>query len=271
MHAAVKVGPGSTVQLSAGTFYTSTIFVKNFKGCFKGAGKGKTVIDTVPGVPVDTMPSVEPFPFLIGFSGGNVRLSNMSFNITSMTPAESWYDMWGDGPLTSLGAIVLATGSASTNVDQVGFTAAPIDQEDDFNVWFELGITGAQQWHTGPTYPFDDSYPLALAPTGGIDSVSRCSFTGGIGIFADGLTAGSLTVGGSAARQNVFNVIFGCTLFDASNSTSIVSHNLMQVTDGNGVQLYQSWFNPFQRRRPCPLPTTSSATTTSRPPGTGAA
>ena len=45
-NAAVKAGPGSTVQLSAGHFYTNTIFVKNFKGCFKGAGEGKTVTDT---------------------------------------------------------------------------------------------------------------------------------------------------------------------------------------------------------------------------------
>jgi hypothetical protein len=48
-NAAVKAGPGSTVQLTAGQFYTSTIFVRNFHGCFKGAGEAKTVIDTVAG------------------------------------------------------------------------------------------------------------------------------------------------------------------------------------------------------------------------------
>ena len=42
--------------------------------------------------------------------------------------------MFGHGPFTPFGAIVLATGSASANFDQVDFTAAPIDQEDDFNV-----------------------------------------------------------------------------------------------------------------------------------------
>ena len=44
-NAAVKAGPGSTVQLSAGHFYTNTIFVQNFNGTFKGAGQGKTFID----------------------------------------------------------------------------------------------------------------------------------------------------------------------------------------------------------------------------------
>ena len=50
-NAAVKAGPGSTVQLSAGHFYTNTIFVQNFNGTFRGAGQGKTCIDVVSGTP----------------------------------------------------------------------------------------------------------------------------------------------------------------------------------------------------------------------------
>ena len=37
--AAVQAGPGSTVQLTAGHFYTNDILVQNFRGYFKGAGK----------------------------------------------------------------------------------------------------------------------------------------------------------------------------------------------------------------------------------------
>ena len=47
---AVKAGPGSTVQLGAGTFYTNTILVRNFDGCFKGAGEGQTTIDCLRGL-----------------------------------------------------------------------------------------------------------------------------------------------------------------------------------------------------------------------------
>jgi hypothetical protein len=252
-NAAVKV-PGSTVKLAAGTYHTDTIFVQNFRGCFKGAGEGQTVIDTVAGVPVSTMPSVEPFPFLIGFGSGNVCVSNMSFNITSMTPAEGWYDQWGDGPLTSLGATVLVTGSASASFDQVAFAAAATDTSDDYNVNHDIEITGAQQWLTPPAVTSDNSHPLALAPTGGVDSVTRCSFTGYAGVMTDGLTAGKLTVGGSAAQQNVFNAICGCEPFDSSNSTIVISHNLMRITDGSGVQLYQSWYNPATPPPPLPAP-----------------
>jgi hypothetical protein len=253
-NAAVKAGTGSTVQLTAGQFYTSTIFVRNFHGCFKGAGEAKTVIDTVAGVSVSTMPSVEPFPFLIGLSGGNVCVSNMSFNITSMTPAEGWYDQWGDGPLTSLGATVLVTGSASASFDQVAFAAAATDTSDDYNVNHDIEITGAQQWLTPPAVTSDNSHPLALAPTGGVDSVTRCSFTGYAGVMTDGLTAGKLTVGGSAAQQNVFNAIVGCEPFDSSNSTIVISHNRMQIVDGSGVQFWQSFYNPATPPPPLPAP-----------------
>ena len=62
-----------------------------FKGTFRGAGEGKTVIDTLPGVPVAVQAGpVEPFPFLFAFSGGNVCVSDMSFDITAASPAECW-------------------------------------------------------------------------------------------------------------------------------------------------------------------------------------
>jgi len=49
-NAAVKAGPGSTVQLSAGHFYTNNIVVKNFDGSFRGAGEGRTTIDCLRGL-----------------------------------------------------------------------------------------------------------------------------------------------------------------------------------------------------------------------------
>ena len=44
---AVAAGPGSTVQLTAGTFYLNKgIEVEGFDGYFKGAGKDKTILTT---------------------------------------------------------------------------------------------------------------------------------------------------------------------------------------------------------------------------------
>ena len=146
------------------------------------------------------------------------------------------------------------TGSASASFDQVGFAAIATDTSDDYNVNHDIEITGRQQWLTPPAVTPDDSHPLALAPTGGVDSVTRCSFTGYAGVMTDGLTGGRLTVGGSPAERNIFDAIGGCEPFDSSNSTIVISHNLMQIADGSGVQFWQSWYNPATPPPPLPAP-----------------
>jgi hypothetical protein len=246
-NAAVKAGPGSIVQLSAGQFYINTVFVKDFRGTFQGAGEGKTVIDTVGTLPVNT--AIEPWPFIIGFQGGSVSVCGMSFNITAPSPGESWY-MWGSAS-TALGADVLLTGSASSAFDQVSFTDGAGDY-NGYDVADDIVITGSQVYSTDPE---SLGAPIALAPTGGCDSVSRCSFTGDAGIWVDGLTAGRMTVGGCAAQQNVFNdFAAGCYFFDNSNSDIAVSCNRMQCSSGGSIFLYQSWSNPLTPPPPLPAP-----------------
>jgi len=57
MNAFSAAGPGSTVQLAAGTFYLhKSIVVLDFSGTFKGAGKTATIIQTAPGVVFDIQP-----------------------------------------------------------------------------------------------------------------------------------------------------------------------------------------------------------------------
>ncbi len=91
-NAAVKAGPGSTVQLTAGHFYVNDFLVTGFNGIFKGAGEGATVIDTLRGNPKTpkadpvTLMSGEVFPFLLGFQGGALKLSDLSFDISAPSP-----------------------------------------------------------------------------------------------------------------------------------------------------------------------------------------
>ena len=145
--------------------------------------------------PNDPSKDVEPWPFLFGFSGGHVNVSAMSFNISTFSPAVSW--MLEGGPVTGLGAAVLVTGSAGSTFDRVGFAVGAGDW-GGYNVGNDIVITGRQQVDS-------NGYPTALAPTGGCDSVARCSLAGYPGIWVDGLTAGRLTVGGARERQNVFD------------------------------------------------------------------
>jgi hypothetical protein len=251
--AAVKAGPGSIVQLTAGHFYTNTILVKGFNGTFKGAGEGQTVIDTPraldPGARAINDPSFattafEPFAYLFGFNGGNVSVSDMSVDITADAPADPWTAHEEIGA-TNIQDIFLITGSANSAFDQVGFTAATSDDPNTgYNVGCDIAIQGNIVWDENPADEADGLYgnPLHVGPTAGSDRVTRCSFSGFIGVEAIGLTRGNLVVGGAAALGNAFNDYWaGCFFLDNSNSDFLVSHNQIAASGAHCVWCIQGW------------------------------
>ena len=109
--AAVAAGPGSVVRLTKGKFYTNEILVDGFDGCFTGAGMHKTVVDTLrgldpalPGVKLVMDPDDETgtmplagWTSLIAFVRSDVRVADMSFDITALEPCEPWERYWGEG------------------------------------------------------------------------------------------------------------------------------------------------------------------------------
>jgi hypothetical protein len=73
-----------------------------------------------------------------------------------------------------------------------------------------------------------------------------------------GLTAGRLTIGGSAAQRNVFNDEFaGCYFADTSGSTIAISHNRMQASQGENIWFLQgvAAYNSGQGAALLPRPT----------------
>lgn len=91
MNAFSAAGPGSTVQLAAGTFYLhKSIVVPNFSGTFKGAGKTATIIQTAPGVAFDS-DSADFIPSMLIFeydSDPDLRIlnvSDMKLHVTELT------------------------------------------------------------------------------------------------------------------------------------------------------------------------------------------
>jgi hypothetical protein len=268
---AVRAGPGSTVRLTAGHFYTNNVLVRNFRGCFKGAGEGVTIIDTLrgnpayaegPGVALTPDPChpttyLEPFAFLIGFLGGNVSVSAMSFDITAPDPAEPFYVNPDDpGGRTSLGSVILVTGNASSAFDRVGFAAGEgdlgnldgLDGLDGLNVGGFVDILGKARADEYGSY-------VSLEPTGGVHRVTRSSFSGLAGVETMGLTGGSLTVGGCAAMQNAFHQYWECcVLVDVSNSYVEISHNRMTAKGpaGTGVFALQGWMAGWGGGAPLP-------------------
>ena len=88
---AEAAGPGSTVQLEAGTFYLHKgIAALDFSGTFKGAGKTATTIQTAPGVAFDFDPA-DSVPIMLAFYYDSdpvlrtLSISDMKLHITELT------------------------------------------------------------------------------------------------------------------------------------------------------------------------------------------
>ena len=241
---AVAAGPGSTVQLTRGHFFMNNILVDGFRGRFTGAGMGRTVIDTLrgldlsdprlPGVTLMIDPDdpetdagdpnyITGWTFLIGFVRSDVRVSDMSFDITAANPSEYYESNSG----TNLSDVFLVLRDSDSAFDRVGVRA----HDGDVN---GLNVEGA----------------LAIADTGGTHSVTRCCFTSNSGPEIGYLEGARLTVGGSPAMGNRFDVYgFGGYFTNISDSRVDISHNRIRAVTGAGIYV--------QQLADAPLPTPS--------------
>jgi hypothetical protein len=239
--AAVKAGPGSTVQLSAGRFYANTIVVAGFRGTFKGAGQGRTFIDTLRGLnekltglglpvdPADATQFLSPTPVFFTFDGGDFRASDLTFDITAPDPAvESTY--YG-APQNRVDTVVLVTGSASSAFDHVGIVAHPslpgfTSDGLPYNANQGIFVTGRM------TLDSDGNPALPTTPVGGVDTVSSCTFQNIPHGVLEAVFDGTLTVGGSPGTGNRFvnegqNAF---TIAGAGGASTVFSYNVVDDT-----------------------------------------
>ncbi len=259
-NAAVKAGPGSTVQLSAGTFYTNNIVVQNFDGYFRGAGQAKTFIDCLRGLDPSLPGATEAgnpgyWLSLFLFEGGTIGVSDMSFDITAASPAEQWNN--AGSPADYLGAMVQVCGNASSSFNRVGFSAGA-GNDSGYNADEGLLISGV-----GPLDANDD--PTIFESTTGIDSVCGCSFAGHDGMQVNGLTAGKLTVNGNTFDE-WSDVAWSTTPLSAPRWISPTTRCRAPKARTSGST--RAGWPAAGPAPPChrdPRPTSSSPTTTSSP------
>ena len=90
---AAAAGSGSTVQLAAGVFHTRVIEVWNFDGTLKGTGQKATIIERFVDKDGKTMIDAAQMPALFHFYRGNVRITDLSLNMTPATPC--WPYLFG--------------------------------------------------------------------------------------------------------------------------------------------------------------------------------
>jgi hypothetical protein len=227
--AAAAAGPGSVVKLTKGKFYTNEIVVDGFDGCFKGAGMDRTVIDTLrgydplaPGVglamdPLDETAPLAGWTSLIAFVCSDVRVADMSFDITAAEPSARWWDDW-ENPWTHLSDVFIVTRDSCSSFDRVGFAA-----------------------HDGDLNGFNVDGAAAIYDTSGTHRVTRCSFQGGNdALETGGITGGTLIVGGRPGMGNISDLAgTSCYMTSYSDSRVEISYNRMSSRWGESVTVMQ--------------------------------
>jgi len=210
-NAALKAGSGSVVQLTAGHFSMNNILVAGFHGTFKGAGEGATVIDTRRrGV---TLMAGQDSTRLIDFHDGDVRVSDMSFDITPFYPAKEWTTSEFGGPNDYLAIVISLRGESSAAIDRVSF----------------MGHAGGSD-NFGANTNTSVGVENDVTPSGGTFTMTRCTFATQEGVGEWGLTGARITIGGSACQGNVFDsASIGCSFGDSGDTDFVVSYNQFHV------------------------------------------
>ena len=83
---AKESGPGATVQLTEGLYRVGMIEVRDFNGCFIGAGKGKTIITNKMELPCEEAFQANATPSLLKFIGGDIKISEMTIKFQDGNP-----------------------------------------------------------------------------------------------------------------------------------------------------------------------------------------
>ena len=214
------------VQLTEGTFYvTRNIRVDGFDGYLKGAGKGETVITQLPGSKIDGVPGKSGWKFssLLTFKGGDIRISDLTFEITDPEPAgdQDLNGMWQSSLVYVIDiSVETYPGTVSSSIDNVAFLGAPGNL-------FGYNISRC----------VDIGDPLGIA--GGSHSITNCDFIFTFLPFQGYyFSSGNIVIGGSPNSGNSFinnnyGVIFGLN----ENFVAEVSFNNFELNNWNSVLL----------------------------------
>ena len=235
LDACVAYGPGCTVQLQAGHYFTKQLVEYNFRGTFKGMGTNTTKIEALPNLLVELEPvggipdsHCRPntttclWPIVILFVDGDIHVSDFSLYITA--PPGTATTTW-----------------AFDGVPYVGLFDGISFMGQHANVWADrIHIEGLPD-PTNPNYGFNvvnalhftGEFPRSLTPwdwyfLSGSFTVRNSSFsTATVGISQDGFVKSSrVTIGGSPSAGNqLANGWGGIDIETSENSAIEVSYN----------------------------------------------
>lgn len=234
LNACVAKGPGCTVQLAAGTYFTSQLVVYNFQGTFKGKGMNATTIEALYPLPVKSdrlmgnsncAPNTTTclWSSLIIFVEGNIHVSDMSIKENAPPGTATTGMYFSDGSfLTDLVDVFRFMGQYPTNVwlDRINIEGLPDNSSTSygFNVVQCASYAGEL-----PYDPAGDAYFLT-----GNYTVRNSYFKSALAaVEVDGFLRNNIvTVGGSPSTGNVIeNVGYPIDTDAAENSRFEISYN----------------------------------------------
>jgi hypothetical protein len=221
--AAKENGPGTVILLAEGEFYLDQIKVNDFHGVFMGSGKNKTIIHTISGGI-----NYDKGPLLFNFAGGDITVSDMSFEIFEDHPSQPFKYWTGEQATFLTGVIRIAGNSienytANSKFQNLSFTGKYVGKFDftPYNIDNCILIGGG-----GGTIADENNL---IYPLGGQHIIQNCEFnTTETAVNAIGLSYGNLTVGGSPNHANLMtNANLGILFIAGEHSNVKYSHNKM--------------------------------------------
>ncbi len=244
---AEAAGPGTTIQLIEGDYYTGAMEIYGFHGTVKGAGTSKTIMNCFPGIPVEDQLNNNQCSAWWRMIGGDITLSDMTFKTPDGSLVkEGFLDFYGKDLYTILifnnynDLYFHPDEFQKVEVTRVNFYGGYDNPEDggyfksDHNVLLGIWI-GFDYW-----WPADGvSYPL----TKGSYVINDCFFEH----FVDAAEGFSLGEYASMVVENcVLNKNWWPLYFTANyNSDIVIKNNIFSNTETYGVNEIGIWDADF--------------------------
>jgi len=205
------MGPGVTVRLAAGTFYTEQLVIDGFRGLITGMGLGTTIVrNAAHPLPIDKScyvgdecfadapPSpTNRYPSLVTLLAGDFRVLDLSLVVTGGHGTEPWA-MWGMKLMVFSNVLEMMGSDSSYRLERVEVNAGNYHWDGDFQGYAGDAAGGALLWSFTAASRRSADPPLVTNSTLLLsDSVLR-----GMGVRASDLVGSRVMVRHSSFQLN---------------------------------------------------------------------
>jgi hypothetical protein len=221
LDAAAAAGPGSTVQLVKGTFYTRLIDVNGFNGTLKGMGIDKTKIEALPDL------NCAEYPALLNIKTDKIRVADLTISIPSEAPCSQQ-----DGGILFAVLSINRTFTDTCDSNEIQKTDVTVDSVAIHGNTGDIVDTGlASNVVVGIDFESPDNWNILDCPNpgarlGGTFRVFRSRIDQVLfPVFTRYLKDARLQIGGAPNLGNTFDRMVTLLLHSNTNTFGIVSYN----------------------------------------------